>query len=803
MGIVSASAFLADLEELQIFSLAQMEEVRRLPQASADEGRALARELIDRDWLTPFQANQLLQGRGKELLLGPYLLLERIGTGGMGEVFKARHRIMDRIVALKVVRADRLGDRETLSRFGREIQIAARLAHPHVVLAHDAGQIGDTFYLVMEYVEGVDLARLLKQRGRLGAAEACEYVREAALGLQHAHERGLVHRDVKPANLLLAAQDGLIKVLDLGLARLRSREVDETRLTQEGSLMGTPDYLAPEQAVDSARADIRADVYSLGCTLYHLLAGRPPFPGGSLTEKLLRHQQSEPEPLERLCPDLSPGLGAVVRKMMAKRPEERYQTPAEVAAALTPFAGKMEPKPAHIAVAVPVSEAESNTVSWTPANVNTATMPAAARPPRQSKRKLLIFAGLGLAVLISATAVVLVIQTLRSRKVQEWGSRRSSNPEVVGETKKDMMVNEKRPGQPLPLPKDPLLTLTGHTGPVRCLAFSPDGELLATGSDDTTVRIWNTQTGERLGEPIKHSNKIKALAWSPDGKRLAVASDGLGFAGRVQIWDIPSGPVPKQRFVAGEQEAVGDVRCLAFSPNGKLLAAAGGPVRIWEVATHNKAILLPGLDRPGGGYVYAVAFAPDGKSLAAGRLEFKGDMVLLWELPLPDNARPMILQGNGEASTLTAFKIAGALLYRDNKLLARAVSDGPISGTSSLMSWEVSLSKQDGRLLDTTKLPAGTVFALDGLPGGRLRVAIAPGEPNASFVLANRGAARPLASSVRLWDSNTKKVEELQTGQRGPIVSLTLSPNGNRLATGSADGTVGLWWVGTKATGPP
>jgi serine/threonine protein kinase len=275
-----------------------------------------------------------------------YEILGKLGEGGMGTVYEARHLELDRLVALKVVHRGLVAEHAQLARFRREARAAARLSHPNIVTLYDAGQAGGVPYLTMEYVEGVTLAQLVHRRGPLPVAEACDYVRQAALGLQHGHERGLVHRDIKPSNLIVMPASGQLKVLDFGLARLRERVpacAPNTEVTEEGVLMGTADYLAPEQALDARRVDIRADIYALGCTLYHLLAGQPPFPGASLTEKLLRHQRDEPPSLAALRPDLPEGLAGVVMRMMAKRPEERYQTPAEVAAALAPFCRESAP----------------------------------------------------------------------------------------------------------------------------------------------------------------------------------------------------------------------------------------------------------------------------------------------------------------------------------------------------------------------------------------------------------------------------------------------------------------------------
>ncbi len=333
MPIDRVDTLLEALEESQLLTAAQLQECRSAQGNFADT-KALARHLLQRDWLTPYQVNHLLQGKAGELFLDNYVLMERIGQGGMGQVFRAKHRIMNRVVALKIIRQERLANPEMVKRFRREIQLAGQLAHPNIVIAYDAAQQHGTHFLVMEFVEGIDLARFVEKNGRRPVAQASEWVRQVALGLQHAHERGMVHRDIKPANLLFAVKENVVKVLDMGLARLsQGADLEQTGagLTQEGTVMGTPDYMAPEQAEESTGVDIRADIYSLGCTLYFLLAGHAPFPGGTLAQKLRKHAQAEPEPLERQRDDVPPGRSAIVRKIMAKRPEDRYQTPGDVA----------------------------------------------------------------------------------------------------------------------------------------------------------------------------------------------------------------------------------------------------------------------------------------------------------------------------------------------------------------------------------------------------------------------------------------------------------------------------------------
>jgi serine/threonine-protein kinase len=329
--------------------------VLQLSREAAD-GRHLAREMIQRDLLTPYQANQLLTGKGRSLVLGPYRIIERLGEGGMGQVFKARHQAMRRLVAIKIVRPERVRDPESVGRFFREVRAIARLSHPNIIRAYDAEQDGPTYYYVMQYAQGMDLSRLVKKDGPLRFEQACDYMRQTALGLQHLFEHGLIHRDIKPSNLLITAEmdagsnpdlasfsmeaPGTLKILDLGLTRLaevpEGGMPGEEQLTQEGVVMGTADFMAPEQARNNRLVDIRSDIYSLGCTFYYILTAQPPFRGNTAVEKMLSHQLDEPTPLEELRPEIPPKLASVVRKMMAREPAQRFQTPAEAAAALTP-----------------------------------------------------------------------------------------------------------------------------------------------------------------------------------------------------------------------------------------------------------------------------------------------------------------------------------------------------------------------------------------------------------------------------------------------------------------------------------
>jgi serine/threonine protein kinase len=286
-----------------------------------------------------------------------YRIVEMLDQGGMGTVYKAQHRLMERLVALKVIDHGLTSKPDVVERFRREVKAAAQLNHPNIVHAYDAEQAGDSHFLVMEFVEGTTLARLVEQQGPLPAAQACDYVRQAALGLQRAFEHGMVHRDIKPHNLMRTPQ-GVVKILDFGLARLMSetrpsplptKEVIDRgaspTLTQLGMVMGTADYMAPEQATNAHAADCRADNYSLGCTLYFLLTGQQPFPEGTVLDKIMAHGTRKPRPLSDFRRDVPPALVRVLERMTAKDPEQRYQTPAEVAEALRPFTGAQQRRP--------------------------------------------------------------------------------------------------------------------------------------------------------------------------------------------------------------------------------------------------------------------------------------------------------------------------------------------------------------------------------------------------------------------------------------------------------------------------
>lgn len=363
MPIDSVETFLTILQRSQVLTPQEVQEVARELGPHFTDPYQLGDYLIEIEWLTEYQIQLLFEERWEQLTIGPYLILDRLGEGGVSEVFKAWDTVKGQTVALKVLHQHLTDHSAAVREFQRELSAVTRLSHPNIIQTFDAHQVGSLHYFAMEYVQGLDLDRYVRQSGALPIEQACEYIRQVAQGLQHAHQLGLVHRDIKPANLFLVnppsptpaagrrAGDSVVKILDWGLARVRpdaggSAEVTGLDLDAEkGLLIGTADYIAPEQARDPCLVDIRADIYSLGCTLFFLLAGRPPFPGASLMQKLLQHQEAERPQLREIRPDVPEELSGVVQRMMARRPEDRYAIPLLAAGALRHFAAGAAGRP--------------------------------------------------------------------------------------------------------------------------------------------------------------------------------------------------------------------------------------------------------------------------------------------------------------------------------------------------------------------------------------------------------------------------------------------------------------------------
>lgn len=386
--------------------------------------------LVNNQYVTDFQAQSLARGHADHFFLGQYKLLDRIGKGRMAGVYKGLHNLGN-IVAVKILPPSKVRDPQALARFQREAKMAVKLKHTNVVRAFHMGNAAGVYYLVMEYLEGETLEDVLKRRHKLPVGEAVRIVHQALVGLQHIHEQGLIHRDLKPANLMLVSATGSaptdstlgasVKILDIGLGRALFDEnapadMDDMQLTTEGAVLGTPDYLAPEQARDAHKVDVRADIYSLGCLLFHVLTGQVPFPDKNALHQIVRHATENARPVRDLEPSVPEALQGVIQRMMAKAPDHRYATPGLAAAALQPFL------PREVAKAAEVGPQQQAYLKWlegenakdgiTPADVTAvpvelvpAGMPAAAAPLPSGKRDFfLLFVGFW----VGAAAVLIV-----------------------------------------------------------------------------------------------------------------------------------------------------------------------------------------------------------------------------------------------------------------------------------------------------------------------------------------------------------------------------------------------------------
>jgi WD40 repeat protein/serine/threonine protein kinase len=863
--LVTSHTLLEALRDQHLLEMAQLNELFLADtRGSFAAGADVARELLQRGWITAYQANRLLQGRGSELALGPYVLLDRLGEGGAGQVFKARHRAMGRVVALKVIRKELLGDADMLSRFQREVRVISQLTHPNIIQAYDAGSVASTYYLAMEFGEGIDLHRMLKQRGVLPVPQACDYIRQTALALQYIHHCGLVHRDIKPSNLLITGlagnevvdasgrpAGGVVKLLDLGLARpLTTNSTTPTSMvTEANTALGTPDFMAPEQALNFHDADIRADIYALGCTLFATLAGRPPFPGNNLAEKLLRHQQVPPPDLKQLRPDVPPELAAMVDRMLAKQPGERFQTPEEVAQLLAPLARGEGPLPVPVRGdgalwATVVDEPISTDHRLTPVGVAARTElipppPAAVARPRRS-----IWIGLGVAGLLAVLVLIAGVLLLPGRKpapVEQGKPAPSSRTTVTVAANRawqdtgvdvevgkgvSIVVNGKwrkgklecsaaglktAPRERALVPEAPALCLLARIGDEEPTPLKDFTTLRPTKNGRLFVRINDLDLQQNEGSLsliINGGRQSDETVSPPSPMRIEAAEEQLQ-ALLARLAD------PK----ADRRQLTDDVQAFALKFADLPQASAAAALRLklpspLDAMKHDqippeelRAAGLDAKDAPAElvavfgdhrfGYwrpIIAMVYSPDGQRLACA---YDTGMVKLWERA---TGKECFSAPHGGGVLTILYTTDGQLISVGHEGTAKVWdATGKVLKSHELGRQLTSVAEHGGKLvcgyangkMAIRKLTEGKEERVLIAEGGMVRtIAFQPGGKMFASVNGDDG-------NVYLWETKTWTEVRPLRGHTSFVQMVAFSGDGKTLASKSKDGTMRVWEVDT------
>ncbi len=766
--LVESTDFLHRLSEIGVLSAQEVSDLTEniTSGETPSDPQLLASRLVSEGKLTAYQASALLKGQ-PELLIDKYLILDLLDAGGMGMVFKAIHRPMKRVVAIKMISQHLLSSAEQAKRFQREVRVAATLEHANIVRAYDADQSRGVHFLVMEYVRGENLAKVIRRQGPLPLDKAVDVIRQAAHGLSYAHHKGVVHRDIKPANLMLT-DDGLVKVLDLGLAnidesfrlaqkssqQLAGHRDTEPRshsdLTSAGAILGTVSYMAPEQSLDSNLADARSDVYSLGCTLYFLLTGEAPYRGDSLIQVFMEHHNQPVPSLRDKRPDVPEPVDAFCRKMLAKSPDERFASMKEVLTAIDECNVAI---PVYTATPKPRNTEPLRGINTPQTSVESGGRSSVARWSMSPVWWGVVGTGCLLVALTQAyhwwpSSPVVSTAPTAPPPPQAPNDKPSPSNEAMTEisealTRAAVLRDQgQMPDSPAIRLVSPQHRLIGHSDRPYRLAYSPTEPVLVSGSIDCSIRFWDSNSDAELAtRRITLPGPVWAVAISPDGATLAA---GLSN-GMILLVDAISGEV-----IASQQAHEESVTAVQFTRGASAVASAGwdGKLREWRTPRLEEIRQINAHDDR----VHSLEINRDGTQWVTASMD---QTVAVWEAST--GAEVSRLRGHTQS-------VSRAVFSRDGKSVASCGRDGQVRIS------EIASGNPTGQYSDSR-----AILALAYTPNGEF-LAILPDGPR-PVLLETRNL-----SPVAIFDA-----------ERGVGLSLLVSPDGRQLASSSSDNTITLW----------